>query len=217
MLHRMGAALLALGFLSGCTDLVTIDIGRGRIAPIEVNRELDVGGGTLLGCPKIERSFAAEGAASASASLTPVTTGCRARLRLEDALLVNRANIERIGGMLAGFDRTALVGIDVEVDELALDGDGERLESDSTHELSVLLDEQIVLSAIEPESVPGRREALPESVVDAFFRAVDAEEALRVDLELQLTFREGARLPDTLRLHMLLQPILRVDVIRAAF
>lgn len=210
------AALLVLVLGSGCTDLVTIDVGRDRVPPIAFERELVLGGGALLGCPAGERTFDPEAALAGSASIAPVTIGCLARVRLDEAVLVESERIGAIADSIEGFDRTALVGFDVAIDELTIRGDGAPLRGESIRELTMLLDDETVLSAPEPEEVVGDRVALPVPVVDAFFEAIEARRELRVDIEVRITFREGVPLPDRLRVSMRIQPILRVDVVRAA-
>jgi len=212
----MGAALLGVVLGSGCSDPVSVDVGMDRISPVELERGLSLGGGALLGCPEVERSLAPDRALAASASIAPVTSGCLARLRLEDALLVDAGTVDRIADSIDGFDRTALVGFDVQVDALSLDADGAPLSSETVRELRILLEGETVLAASDPGALAGQRVALPESVVDAFFEAVDARRELRVDLEVRLTFREGEALPERLHVRMVLQPILRIDVVRAA-
>jgi hypothetical protein len=212
------AACLALVTMlgSGCTDLVTVDVGPDRISPITFERELVLGGGALAGCPAGESTLRPDGALGGSASITPVATGCLARVVLRDALLVDRETVSRVADSIEGFDTTALVGFDVAVDELTIRGDGVALGSATIAALEIRLESEPVLAAPSPESVTGDRVALPEPVVDAFLEAVELEHELRVDVEVRLTFRPRARLPDRLGVRLVLQPILRVDVVRAA-
>lgn len=215
----MSLRALSLAFVvlaTGCTDLVTVDVGRDRIAPITFEREVVLGGGALASCPAGERTLSPDGALGGSASIAPIVSGCFARLVLRDALFVDREAIIRIAEATEGFDTTALVGLDVEVDALAIEGDGAALGSERISELGVLLESEEVLAAPSPEDVTGDRVALPEPVVDAFLESVELERELRVDVEVRLTFREGAALPERLRVRLVLQPILRVDVVRAA-
>lgn len=201
---------------SGCTDLVTIDVGRDRIAPITFEREVVLAGGALTGCPAGERTLSPDGALGGSASIAPVVSGCLARVVLSDALFVDRDTMVRIAESTEDLDTTALVGVDVEVDALAIEGDGVALGSEAIAELDVLLESEPVIEAPSPESVTGDRVALPEPVVGAFLESVELERELRVDVEVRLTFRAGAPLPDRLGVRLELQPILRVDVVRAA-
>lgn len=217
MCPGLALLLVPIAFVptAGCTDLVTVDVGRGEIEAITFERELVVGGGALEGCPTGERPIEPVGALTGTASVTPVETGCLAGVRLERAVLVDEATMLDIADTLEGFDTTALVGFDVEVDALELAGDGVLLDG-SIRGLTILLEGDVVLEASEPASLPGDRVALPQSVVDAFLDAVARRTELRVDVEVRVTFRDGARLPDRLRVEMVLQPILRVDVLRAA-
>ena len=210
----LGLAVLLIP-LAGCTELVTIDVGRGKIEAITFERELVVGGGAVDGCPTGERPIEPVGALRGTASIAPVATGCLAGVRLEQAVLVDEARMREIADTLEDFDVTALVGFDVEVDALELAGDGVMFDG-STSGLTILLEGDTVLEASEPASIPGDRVALPESVVDAFLDAVERRGELRVDVEVRVTFHEGAPLPDRLRVEMVLQPILRVDALRAA-
>lgn len=212
---RLGAMLpLALLLGTGCTDLVTIDVGRDRIAPIVFERQLSVGGGPAFGCPTLEREFSPEGARSGFAAMAPVTEGCTARVVLEGAEIADRNEIITIAETLDGFDTTALVGIDVVVDELTLTGDGVALGSDSLTEVELLLDGTTVLHGPDPASVLGSRAAVPETVVDAMLEAVADRAPLLVDVEMRATF-EDAFVPEGLHVRTVLQPILRVDIVRA--
>jgi hypothetical protein len=215
----MSLRAVSLAFVmlaSGCTDLVTIDVGRDRLSPITFEREVVLGGGALASCPAGESALRPDGALGGSASIAPVASGCLARVVLRDALLVDRETMIRIAESTEGFDTTALVGFDVEVDELTIAGDGAPLGAETISALEVLLESEPVIEAPGPESVAGDRVALPEPVVDSFLEAVELERELRVDVEVRLTFRAGAPLPDRLGVRLVLQPILRIDVVRAA-
>ena len=218
-MNRHLSIALAAFLAVGCTDLVTTDIGRGEIAAIEIDRRfsLDQARPRDL-CPTLTRELPPGDARAASASLAPVEIGCELTLRVEDAVLVSAASMEQHGDAVGDRDTTAIVGIDVEVDELLVeDGAGVRLGQDEVGHIVLELEGTEVVRMAGPTGQEAPiRGSLPQSLVDDFVAGLESGAEVRGDVEVRAIFTDASHIPDESRIYARLQPILRVDVVRAA-
>lgn len=214
---RIASLSLVLLCASGCTDLVTTEVGADRVAPIEIEGSIPGVPTDLEGCPTATVPIRWADARDATVTSAPSDTECEVTVRATEALIVDRATIEAQSQSIGAFDETALVGVDLELVELVLtDDDGRSLE-DAVRQASVLVDGQPLYEgvAVGPQSPPPRS-SLPESTVATFREALAAPRDVRADLELRFTFTDADAIPKRVGLGLVLQPILIVDVVRAA-
>lgn len=195
-------SVLSAILVTGCTDLVTVDVGAGRIEPVTIEERVALDDLASGRCLDAERDIEAADALEGTLSVRALPSSCRVEVELDDAVLVDRATMIAIADALADLDTTALVGIDVEVLELIVPGS-------TSVELGL---ERTTLARSTELPV---RTSVPEAVVDAFLVAVEKRAELRADLTLAVAFPRGTAL-SRVDARMVLQPILRVDVVRAA-
>lgn len=196
--HGIIVAALLLG--TACTDLVTVDVGAPNLEPVVVERDLPAG-------PVDAACAAARGAVEGTVVGRDVDVpdgACLVVLRSPNEVLVERAFLEANADELARFDPSALVGIDVEILELELGIDplGVRLSIDGRPLVTDLEERQ--------------RVALPQSLVARFREALVEPADVRADLELRVVIADPGDVPETVRMRLVFQPILRVDAVRAA-
>ncbi len=212
----MRTAWIALACIcaSGCTDLVTVEVGADRVEPIELSETLPLGV-ALTACPTVTIPIVVPGAEAATASSAPSDGGCAITAQLSNAVIVDRETIAAQKQSLGTFDVTALVGIDVELVELELvDENGRSL---PVERVTIATDDQLLFdTTIIGVQSPRPRSALPESVVAQFRSALATPADVRADLALQITFASAAAVPKRIGVRMVLQPILLIDVVRAA-
>ncbi len=212
-------SILGCTFLFGCDDLVTIDVESEKIEPITVDLSLDLGDQPVALCPELVVPLQIANATAASATLTPVELGCRLDIRIDDAMLVSRETLMSQAQVLEDVDTTALVGIDVVLEEVVVE-DGTTNTSfppGTIQEIGLGIEDQVVLRTtelgVQSTTVRG---PLPRSLVDEFLVAIEKGTELRGDVELSLSFATASTVPPTVHIVVVLQPILRVDVVRAA-
>lgn len=221
LLHEargMRLALLALPtlvLLSGCEDLVTVRVG---LEPITFERDLKIGEVPPDVCPSVSRDFTPASALAGTATLAPVATSCVLTVRLEDAVLMDRATVLVIREELEGADTTALLGVVVQVNEVEVtDARGAPLDPRAIDELEVGIDGVPVIPPTTlGEPLDGMEVALPQRTVDELLAGIAERREVRADLELRLSFVDPNAIPPQARVRIVLTPILLVDAVRAA-
>ncbi len=214
-MRRLGLVLVLLA-LPGCTDLVTARVGAGRVKPIEVRESIPLASATLPACVPLTLPIEVPEARSATVELSPSGDACLVTVRLTSAVIVDRATIAAQLASLGTFDVSALVGIELVLNELDLT-DGSGAEAD-VRAVAIAVDGQALFdtTTLGPQPSPPPRGALPESTVMAFRAALKSPADVRADLTIQLTVPNAAALPKQLEVRMVVQPVLLVDVVRAA-
>lgn len=210
---RLAALALAATALSGCEDLVTVEVA---LEPFEVERDLRIGAVPPDTCPDVARELTPEFAVAGSATLAPVEASCVLTVRLEEAVLLDRATVSAVRTQIEGTDTTALLGVAVEVHQLALsDASGGELEASSLDSIELIVDGARLVPRASLEEPLGARIRLARGTVDELLAAIDEEREARAELELRLAFTDPAAIPPWLRLRVVLAPTLLVDAVRA--
>jgi hypothetical protein len=219
------AALLA----AGCDPLV-VEFGEGNIAPVVIERVMFTGLEPEDGCPSISVPYITFDGRDGDASVEPSGAGCALSFREEAVPLVPADVMERLGAELAGFDRSALLGADLVVNELRLfDGVREPIALAQLEAMTLSLDGEPVFTADEladavaaeargeTSTASGTRIPVPQEMLDRFLEALDGGEPFSAELAVELVFREGVTVPTLMLARAELQPVLRVDAWKVVF
>lgn len=202
---------------SACTDLVTTEIGEGSVAPIEIERSVSLPATAPQGCPTATIPITWPDARAASVSIAPGDAGCEVTVRASEVVVVERATVEAQAQEIGDFDETALVGIDLELVELEVTDDAGASLGAAVRDATVSLDGQPLFESVGVGAQsPRARGTLPEATVAEFREALAEPQDVRGDLELRFTFTGAKAIPEQLDVRIVLQPILLVDVLRAA-
>jgi hypothetical protein len=188
------------------------------VKPIEVSRAIVLSPAALpSACPATTLPITVPDARAATATLAPSGDACVVTVHLDSVVLIDRDTIAAQQQSLGSFDATALVGIDLELLELDLTDESGRSLAGEVRRVAISVDGEPLFdtSTIGPQAEPPRS-ALPEPAVAAFRSALTTPSDVRADLDLELAFERAAPIPKRLDVRMLLQPILLVDVVRAA-
>lgn len=214
------AAWLVLA--AGC-DGVLVELGRGQIAQVVVERTFPTGFGPYDGCPDVRLELGGGGASSGEITIAPLSHACLMNVRMEDAVLLTQSTMELWSEQLAAYDMQALISIDVVVDDIVVDG-GRRvpLGPEEVRSISIALDDRVMLDlddieAIESEAEDEIRIPVPQTLVDRFVVALKERQAFTARLELRLVLRDDVEIPRVVHVRALLQPILLVDGWDATF
>lgn len=211
-------AALSLTLAAGCSDAFLVELGRGQIGQVVVDRTFPTGHRPYEGCPEMRLVF--EGSANGEVVIAPLSHGCLLSVHVEDAILLNSATMSAWSDALVAYDMSALVAIDVIIDELILDGGRhEPLEDGAIQAVSIALDERVLvdhrdLAAIDTDEL---RVPIPNTLVDRFVTALDEKKAFTGTIDVRIVLRPGVAIPRLLHLRTLLQPVLLVDGWSATF
>jgi hypothetical protein len=218
MTEARSAALVALSLTlaAGCSDAFLVELGRGQIGQVVVDRTFPTGRRPYEGCPSIR--LASEG--TGEIVVAPLSKGCLLAVHIDDAILLNAATMSAWNDALAAYDMSALIAIDVIVDELVLDGGRlVTLDGDAVHSVSIALDDRVLLDQDEIASLDTNelRLAIPDTLVDRFVTALDERRAFTGSIDVRVVLRPGVEIPRLLHLRTMLQPVLLVDGWSATF
>lgn len=213
-------ALLVSVFGPGCSDLFLVELGRDQVGQVRVDRTFPTGLHELDGCPPLHLAFGKEGSASGDVVVAPLSAGCLLSVRLEEAELLNAPTMRAWAEALKGYDMSALIAIDIIVDELSLDaGHRSPLGERDVYSLSIALEDRVLVDQddLAMLGTDELRMTIPQRLVDGFLEALENGHAFTGTLDLRMVLREGVDIPPVLRLRTLLQPVLLVDGWKATF
>lgn len=219
--HALGIAVW-LVLVTGC-DAVLVELGRGQIAPVVVERTFPTGFGPYEGCPDVRLEYGGDGASSGAITIAPLSRACLMNVRMEDAVLLSQSTMELWHEQLKAYDMQALVSIDVVVDDVVVDGGRHvPLGPEEVRAISIALDDRVMLDlddieAIERDEADEIRIPVPQTLVERFVVALTERKAFTSRLELRLLLRDEVPIPRLLHVRALLQPILLVDGWNATF
>lgn len=218
---RRAALVLLVSVLGpGCSDLFLVELGRDQIGKVRVDRSFPTGLRGYDGCPSLHLVFGKEGSTSGDVVVAPLSAGCLLSVRMEEAELLNAPTMRAWAEALKSYDMSALIAIDIIVDELSLDagrrspfGDGD------VRSLSIALEDRVLVDQDDLATLGTSelRMTIPQRLVDRFLEALENGHAFTGTLDLRLVLREGVEIPPVLHLRTLLQPVLLVDGWKATF
>lgn len=208
--------------LAGC-DGILVELGRGQIAQVLVERTFPTGLSPYEGCPDVHLEYGGSGASGGEIRVAPLSEACLLNVRMDDAVLLSDATMTLWSEQLAAYDMGALISIDVIIDEIVVDGGRTvPLGIEDVQSVSIALDDRVMIDADDilvtrEEGDEEIRVPIPQSLVDRFIASLDAQEAFTAKLEVRLVLRDDVEIPRILHVRALLQPVLLVDGLAATF
>lgn len=205
--------------LTGC-DMMLVELGRGQISQVLVDRTFPTGLRPYDGCPSIDLPYGT-GPTGGRLVVAPLSEGCLLAVHMNEAVLLNAGTMSLWADALAGYDMSALIAIDVIIDQFSIDG-GRALPLglDRVQALSIALDERVLVKRKDLENVGEEEETripIPQSLVDSFEQALDERRAFTGALDIRLVLKPDVQIPRILHVRTLLQPVLLIDGWNAAF
>lgn len=220
--RRLATSVLATAvLLTGC-DALFVELGRGQIAQVLVERTFPTGLAPYEDCPSLMLEYGGTGAAGGAITIAPLSRGCLLNVRLDGAILLTQSTMRLWSEQLAGYDMSALISIDVIIDEILVDGGRSfPLGADEVQSMSIALDDRVMLDQDDVLIPRGEEDELripvPQSLVDSFITALDEQVAFTSKLEVRIVLRDGVPIPRVLHVRAMLQPVLLVDGWNATF
>jgi hypothetical protein len=213
-------AALTLTLTAGCSDAFLVELGRGQIGQVVVDRTFPTGFRPYEGCPSVRIGTDGSSGPRGEIVVAPLSKGCLLALHMEDAVLLNDATMAAWSDALVSYDMNALIAIDIIVDELVLDGGRSvDLGADEVHSVSIALDDRVLLDLEEIQSLDTNevRLGIPDTLVDRFVTSLDERRAFTGTIDVRVVLRPGVQIPRILHLRTMLQPVLLVDGWGATF
>lgn len=214
---RSYAALASALVLTGCANLILVELGEGSVKPFRFERTFSLSERARTECPFGSAESFPSDADRALVSFAPMDDGCMVDVRLEGARLLTRERVvDRAERLSRRGDIGAVRALDLVLTTLVLeDQDGEPLRLEHVRSLVITVDGAVVWRE---RDVPAMAESgtaratMPDTFVDRFKRALMEHEELRADLGLRLLIDDPRRLvPAELRVDTVLQPVVLVD------
>lgn len=223
------ACLLCLAALSfscdsiskAADDIATIELGADSLSAVQLERSVTLGAGQLPVCLDVSLTLPSS---NTSVTLMNSAGGCSLMVQVPDLTLLDKEAIQKARKESGPFDVDGVRGGSIEVQQVQLttaEGAGLDLAS-YVDALSVQVDGEVLLDRITPAALLGEPDLtrdLPDSVIDKLKSALKTDQVATADVVLTL-WLSGSRLPelpDTLKMLLVLQPHLEVNVVDAAF
>jgi hypothetical protein len=214
--------LTALG--AGCAatsdavdDAVTVEVGAESLQAVEMDRSITLDGARIPDCQDFNATIPVT---NTTVVLRKSPGGCTLSVQQPDLVLLDEHAIERARAKAGNFDVNGIRSCTLQLQRFDLStADGAALAlSQYIDGITLVIDGEIVLdhvSASELQAAVLARK-LPAPLMEKLKAAVKANQAAAADVEFSLWLRAPAELPDTLDMHVVLQPTLQVNVIDAA-
>lgn len=219
------AAVLTIPFLTGatCGGLLVITLGAGELPEFVIDRDYDIGGQNLTGCPEGDTDITdTETGTVLTLRTVKTASGCAISFREAEMLLFDEAQARQAsdqleGRQIDGLQEASLIINDFQMDDtLGNDIDIETALTDLTFTIDgqVLFNRAHIL-ALDNGPV---RTTLDGALLDKLTTGINNGTAVTVDVWVRIEVTDAglAALPATLHIKALLQPELKLDVVKAA-
>lgn len=213
------ASLLVPVLLVGCDPWV-VEVGRGQVTPVVVERIMVTGLTPEDGCPSARVRYRTFDDRYGDATVAPLSQGCLLAFREDDVELMPADVIGVWREQLRGVDLTALLAVELIVDSLEIFDDSRQLiPLEDLDSVSLHLDGQVLFTREDMASMNESelRVPVPEELIERFLLALESGDALTAEMEIRMVFGEGVPIPNLMRVRAELQPILKVDAWKVLF
>jgi hypothetical protein len=202
---------------SAVDDAITVEVGAESLQAVEMDRSITLDGARIPDCLDFNATVALT---NTTVALNNTPRGCTLTVEQPDLVLLDEHAIERARQEAGDFDVDGIRSASLELQTLELStAEGTPLAlSQYLDAITLIVDGEIVLdrvSASELQAAALARE-LPEPLMEDLKASVKANEAARADVVISLWLRTPSELPDTLRMRVVIQPTLQVNVVDAA-
>jgi hypothetical protein len=218
--------LTALGL--GCADVseavddaATVEVGAESLRAVEIERSMSLGIDRIPACLDFSATLPSS---NTTVILSNSSTGCSLTVEQPAMVLLDEQAIERAREQSGDFDVDGIRGASLEVQQLELStAESEPLElSRYVDALTVSVDGEVLLDRVassELQADTALTRELPTSLLDKLKTALKANEAATADVVIALWLSNDGLvdLPETLRMRVVLQPGLRVNIVDAVF
>jgi len=201
------------------SDLTTITVGADALSAVQIERSMALGPERLPACLELSITLPSS---NVTVAMQPTAAGCSLTLSQPDLVLFDEQEIARARDEIGSFDVDGVRSGSVTVEKLELWGaDGVPLSlAQYVEALSVQVDGQVLLDRTAPaalEAEEGLTRRLPDPLIEKLKASVKNNQAAtaEVSVTLWLSGQTLTNLPGSLKLLLVLQPQLEVNVIKA--
>jgi hypothetical protein len=227
-MKRVILPILAAALSFGCSniknaanDAVTIELGADSLSPIQFDQSVTLGPAKLPAC--LDAS-AALPSSETTVALMRTDGGCMLTVTQPNLVLADAQTIARARKAKGSFDVDGVRSGSIELQKLDLSlGDGSALKlSDYIDAVSVEIDGEALLDQTATAELEGNAKLtreLPAPIIAKLKRALTNNQVATADVVLTLWLGGQALTnpPDSLKMLLVLQPTLKVNVVDAAF
>lgn len=216
----VAACLVGCGDLTRrADDLVTVSVGEDSLRAVEIDREVMLGPERLPACLDVSITLPSS---STTVAMQNTDAGCALTVQQPDLVLFDQQEIEDAREQIGPFDVDGVRSGRVAIQELLLStSEGSTLLlSRYVDAVTVEVDGEAVLDRIpatELEDHPELNPKLPDSLIEQLKEAVRNNQPATADVSLTLWLNDQVltELPGSLKLHLVLQPELQVNIIQS--
>jgi len=214
--------LTALG--AGCAvasdavdDAVTVEVGAESLQAVEMDRSITLDGARIPDCLDFDATVPLT---NTTVMLRKSPGGCTLAVQQPDLVLLDEHAIDRAREKAGNFDVDGIRSCTLELQRFDLStANGAALAlAEYLDGITLIIDGEVVLDHVSASELQAAALArrLPARLMEKLKTAVKANQAAVADVEFSLWLRAPVDLPDTLDMHVVMQPTLQVNVIDAA-
>jgi hypothetical protein len=198
-------------------DAITVEVGAESLQAVEMDRSITLDGARIPDCLDFDATVAAT---NTTVALRKSRGGCTLTVQQPDVVLLDEHAIERAREKAGHFDVDGIRSCTLELQRFDLStADGAALAlSQYLDGITLIIDGEIVLDHVSTSELQAAAVSrqLPEPLMEKLKTSVERNQAALVDVEFSLWLRAPSDLPDTLDMHVVMQPTLQVNVVDAA-
>jgi hypothetical protein len=207
------------GVSNAVDEFATVEVGTGALSPVMVERSFALGPDNIPLCLDVALTLPNS---TTTVGLKNTAMGCAITISQPDLVLFDADEVQRARKQTGPFDVDGVRSGSVTVQDLQLStADGMALAFDQyVDAVSVQIDDDMLLDRTAPSEILGQsglERELPDSVLDKLKNSVKNNQVAQasVVLTLWLHGQSISNLPDSLKMLLVLQPALKVNVIGA--
>jgi hypothetical protein len=219
-LSILAAMSFSCGGVSNAVDeLATVEVGTDALPVVQFERSVTLGVDRLPGCLDFSVTLPSS---TTMVALANTADGCALTVAQPDLVLIDEQAIERAREQSGPFDVSGIRSGSIELQKLELaTAEGAPLSlADYVDALSIQLDSALLLDRVAPSELQGDAQLtreLPSEIIDELKASLTNDQPATAHVVLTLWLRDSrTELPETVKLLLVLQPQLEVNVVDAA-
>jgi hypothetical protein len=200
-------------------DLTTVTLGSDVLSPVQIERTMMLGPERLPGCLNISLTLPSS---NTTVAMQSTDSGCTLTVGQPDLTLFDEQDIEKARNEIGSFDVDGVQSGEIIVQKVELwDADGTPLSlSQYVASLSVQVDGETLLDKTAASALEGNAgvtSQLPDSIIEKLKSSVKNGQPATADVSLTLWLQAQTltNLPGALKMNLVLQPELEVNLAQA--
>jgi len=201
-------------------DAITVEVGAESLQAVEMDHSIVLPGAGIPACLDFSATIPSS---TTTVTLSNSPMGCSLTVDQPALVLLDEHAIERAREEAGNFDVDGIRGATLELQTLDLSAaDGTRLElAEHIDAVTLVVDGEVLLDHVDASELQADAQLareLPTPLTDKLKTSLKANQAATADVVVSLWLRRDglSDLPDTLHMHLVMQPKLQVNLVDAA-